>query len=133
MNERPSFTSIDEYIASAVPEARPILEEIRKTIKQVVPAAKETINYQMPLSNLVGRLSTLPLPLLRTYSIYPPIINDESLRNELVPYSKEKGNMQFPLSDSILYPFIPHAAVALLKQYCGTETRSFSKNDYPES
>lgn len=52
MNERPSFTGIDEYIASAVPEARPILEEISKTIKQMVPAAKETISYQMPAFKL---------------------------------------------------------------------------------
>jgi hypothetical protein len=48
MTERPKFTTIDDYLESASPEVKAILEEIRKIIWAEIPDAKETIGYQMP-------------------------------------------------------------------------------------
>ena len=75
MNERPNFTGINEYIAFAIPEVRPILEKIRKTIKQVVPAAKETISYQMPAFQL-DRAFIYFAAFKKHIGIYPPITNN---------------------------------------------------------
>jgi len=38
-NDRASFSSIDEYIAAFPEEIRPLLEELRATIKSAAPDA----------------------------------------------------------------------------------------------
>jgi uncharacterized protein YdhG (YjbR/CyaY superfamily) len=52
MSERQKFESMDEYIASAPPMVRSILNEIRRVIRHTVPDAKEGISYQMPALKL---------------------------------------------------------------------------------
>ena len=52
MKERSKITDIDAYIASAAPEVRDILERIRQVVRVAVPAATETISYQMPAFKL---------------------------------------------------------------------------------
>lgn len=39
--------SIDEYIAAAPEEVRPILESIRATVRNAAPNAEERISYRM--------------------------------------------------------------------------------------
>ena len=34
--------------------------------------------------------------------IYPPVTVDERLKKELLPYTNEKGNLRFPLSEAML-------------------------------
>jgi len=40
--------TVDEFVAEAPPEARPVLEEIRKNVKTAVPAVEETMGYGKP-------------------------------------------------------------------------------------
>jgi uncharacterized protein YdhG (YjbR/CyaY superfamily) len=47
---------VDAYIAKAPPFARPILAETRARIKKAVPAAEETIKWNVPFYLLDGRL-----------------------------------------------------------------------------
>ncbi len=53
------FQNIDEYISTFPEKVRPVLEQIRETIKKVAPKAEEVISYQMP----AFKYSTKPLPL----------------------------------------------------------------------
>jgi uncharacterized protein YdhG (YjbR/CyaY superfamily) len=55
----PKPKDIDEYISRFPPTMQETLEQIRATIKKVVPAAEETISYGIPTFNLN-----------RTYLIY---------------------------------------------------------------
>jgi uncharacterized protein YdhG (YjbR/CyaY superfamily) len=55
-NHRSAPRNIDEYIASASPEVRSILEKIRLTIKEAAPEATEKISYQIPTFALSGNL-----------------------------------------------------------------------------
>jgi uncharacterized protein YdhG (YjbR/CyaY superfamily) len=48
---------VDEYIASAEPEARPVLEELRKIIKSSVPDANEGISWGVPFYKYKGLLA----------------------------------------------------------------------------
>ncbi|MBX3117586.1 MAG: DUF1801 domain-containing protein [Fimbriimonadaceae bacterium] len=48
--------AVDEYIASAPPEARAMLEELRGIIGRVAPDAVEAISYQVPTFKLFGGL-----------------------------------------------------------------------------
>lgn len=52
MTERPKFTTIDDYLESASPKVKVILDEIRIIIQAEIPDAKETISYQMPAFKL---------------------------------------------------------------------------------
>ena len=47
---------VDAYIAHAVTEARPILEELRAIIRSAVPDAEETISWGVPFYRRNGAL-----------------------------------------------------------------------------
>lgn len=55
MKKKP--TTVTEYIAEAPKWARPVLKELRKTIKAAAPKAKESISYHMPYYSQNGRLA----------------------------------------------------------------------------
>ncbi len=116
MKERPKFTSIDDYLELVSPDARVILEEIRKLIQTKVPNAEEVISYQMPAFKL-NRTFIYFAAFQKHIGIYPPVQNDKALINELRPFSNEKGNLKFPLNKPIPYELIGRVAVALAKDY----------------
>ena len=47
---------IDDYIARQADFARPILEHLRRVVREAAPAAEETIKWSMPHFTLNGRL-----------------------------------------------------------------------------
>ncbi len=49
--------------------------------------------------------------------IYPPLKNDKNLISELLPFSNEKGNLKFSLSQPIPYELIGRVAIALAQEY----------------
>ena len=116
MTERPKFTTIDDYLESASPKVKVILDEIRIIIQAEIPDAKETISYQMPAFKL-GRIFIYFAGFKKLIGIYPPVKNDKILVNELLPYSGDKGNLKFTLDQPIPYELIARVAVALAKEY----------------
>jgi uncharacterized protein YdhG (YjbR/CyaY superfamily) len=116
MSQRLKVTSIDEYLATVSPKVRDIMEEIRKTIKTAVPAAEETISYQIPAFKCC-RTFIYFAAFKKHIGIYPPVRADKALENELLPYRGEKGNLKFPLDQPIPYRLIGRVAVTLAKEY----------------
>lgn len=112
MSERTSYANIDAYIAAAREEVRPILTNIRHTIHERVPAATETISYQMPAFKLKS-VFIFFAAFKNHIGIYPPVQGDEELAAELLRYRGEKGNLKFPLSEPIPYDLIGRVAEAL--------------------
>jgi len=108
------FSSVDEYIASFPAEVRAMLEEVRRTIRAVVPAAGEKISYQIPTITLDGR------PLLyfsgwkEHISLYPIPSVDEELATAIEPYRSGKGTLKFPLNKPIPYDLITRLTQAFL-------------------
>jgi uncharacterized protein YdhG (YjbR/CyaY superfamily) len=49
--------TVDNYITSAEPKARPTLEELRKLIKTTVPGAEESISWGIPFYKYHGLLA----------------------------------------------------------------------------
>ena len=47
--------TVDEYHAALPDDVREKCEQLRKTIKKVIPEAEETISYDMPTFKLNGR------------------------------------------------------------------------------
>jgi uncharacterized protein YdhG (YjbR/CyaY superfamily) len=114
MTKRTRFSNIDDYIASAAPEARPILERIRRAIKQAVPKATECISYQIPAFKF-DKPFIYFAGFKKRVGIYPPVKGDAALSTELLPYRGEKGNLKFPFSKPMPYPLIKRVASALAR------------------
>src|SRR5688500_14202476 len=115
MSDRPTFSSMDEYIASAPAEVRRILEDIRQVVGDRVPDAIETIGYQMPAFRL-GKVFFYFAAFKRHIGIYPPVKGDQNLQQALLPYRGEKGNLKLPLDQPIPYDLIGRVAVALSRE-----------------
>ncbi len=110
------FQSIDEYIASAAPETRSILQEIRRRVRRLVPEAKEVISYQMPAFR--GKRTFIYFAGFKQHiGIYPPVKGEASLNQALLPYRGEKGNLRFPLAEPIPYDLIERVIKALAKEH----------------
>ena len=112
--DRATPTSIDEYIAAAPPEVRPILERIRETIQKAAPAAEEKISYQMPTFTLKGNLVHFAA-FQKHIGFYPPV-RDKKLRVSTSVYAGEKGNLRFPLDRPIPYALISKVVKARVKE-----------------
>jgi uncharacterized protein YdhG (YjbR/CyaY superfamily) len=106
--------SVDAYIASALPQVRPVLEAIRATVRKAAPSAEERISYGMPAYFLDGVLVYFAA-FRKHVGFYPPI-RDKSLMSLAAPYAGPKGNLQFPLSEPIPHRLIARIVKARIKE-----------------
>lgn len=88
--------TIDEYIKSFPNEVQDMMQELRKTIKKVVPEAQETIAYGIPTFKLHGNLVHFG-GYKSHVGFYPAPSGIEAFSKELVQYKTGKGTLQFPL------------------------------------
>jgi len=105
MKERSTPRTIDEYVSAAPLECRPILENIRKTIRESAPRAEETISYGMPALRQKDILVYFAA-FKKHIGLYPPVRGDEKLMRDVAPYAGAKGNLRFPLDKAIPYELI---------------------------
>lgn len=91
------YETVDEYLANFSGETRDKLEEIRKTIKSVVPdEAIEKISYGIPTIYLNGNL--VHFAGYKTHiGFYPGSVPIAEFAKELSGYKTSKGTVQFPL------------------------------------
>lgn len=101
MSNRSTATSIDEYIADFPVETRGALEEVRALIHATAPDAVETISYAIPTFDLHGRHLVHFAGYARHIGFYPTGSGIEAFAEELEPYKKGKGSVQFPLGEPI--------------------------------
>ncbi len=118
MAKRQKPASIDDYIAGAAPEARPVLAKIRELVRQAVPAADETISYQIPAFRL-ARVFFYFAAFQKHIGIFPPVEGDAALQRALLPYRGEKGNLRFPLDREMPYPLLRRVVLALARERGG--------------
>jgi uncharacterized protein YdhG (YjbR/CyaY superfamily) len=107
--------SIDEYITLFSPEVQAILEQIRSTIRNAAPDAKETISYQIPAFTLNGALVYFAA-FKNHIGLYPPVRGNARLGKAISPYAGEKGNLRFPLDHPIPYGLIERIVKHRVKQ-----------------
>ncbi|MBL8165537.1 MAG: DUF1801 domain-containing protein [Anaerolineae bacterium] len=97
---KPTFTTIDEYIAAFPENVQAILQELRATIKAAAPDASEKISYQMPTFYLQGNLvhfAAYP----KHIGFYPAPRGIEAFEDELSQYKGGKGSVQFPIDQPL--------------------------------
>jgi uncharacterized protein YdhG (YjbR/CyaY superfamily) len=97
-----AFKSVDEYIASQPETVQGILERVRNAIRKALPAAEETISYQIPAYKLHGRVVLYFAGWKQHYSLYPATGQlVAAFKNDLAPYEKSKGTIRFPLAQPV--------------------------------
>lgn len=106
---------IDEYIARFPADVQAILEKVRGTIRKAAPEATETVSYQMPAFKQHGILVYFAA-WKEHIGLYPPISGDKALEKAIARYAGPKGNLQFPLDQTIPYDLIERIVKLRVKQ-----------------
>ena len=91
------FNTIDEYISAAPKNAKNLLKEIRRVVKEVVPEAEELISYNMPAFKFHGILLYFAAHKehIGFYPGHAKLILD--FKNGLVDFETSKGTIKFPI------------------------------------
>jgi uncharacterized protein YdhG (YjbR/CyaY superfamily) len=116
MPTHPRFTSHDDYIAAAHPQAQPILRQIGGIVEARVSQAVPCISYNMPAFKL-ARTFFYFAAFKKHIGIYPPVTDDLQLISELAPFRNAKGNLAFPYDALVPLDLIGRVATALASQY----------------
>lgn len=110
------LATIDDYISSFPESVQVILEEVRRTIRNVVPAAGETISYRIPAMTLNDKHLVYFAAWKRHISVYPVPAGDEAFERELAPYRAAKGTVKFPFGKPIPYDLIGRLVALQVRQ-----------------
>lgn len=105
MNQDTAFNSIDEYIRQFPEGVQEILAQLRQTISEAAPAAKEKISYQMPTFYLYGNLVHFAA-YKNHIGFYPAPSGIAAFKEELSGYKSAKGSVQFPLNEPLPWELI---------------------------
>lgn len=100
-----SYSTIEEYIKQFPKEIQEIMEEVRNSIKETIPEAKEKIAWQMPTFTLHGNLIHFAAHK-NHLGVYPGPNAIEAFSEELVEFKTSKGAVQFPYSKPIPYELL---------------------------
>ncbi|MBL7782098.1 MAG: DUF1801 domain-containing protein [Saprospiraceae bacterium] len=89
--------TIDQYIADFPAEVQQVLEEVRSTIRQMVPDARECISYGIPTFDMDKSHLVHFAGFKQHIGLYPTPTGMEAFKTDLAPYKQGKGSVQFPL------------------------------------
>ncbi len=95
-----SSSPVDAYIASFTGERRAKLEEMRALVKAVAKGAEERMAYGMPGYYLDGPLVYFAAAKGHI-GLYPTPSGIEAFDEELAPYRRSKGAVQFPYGEKL--------------------------------
>jgi uncharacterized protein YdhG (YjbR/CyaY superfamily) len=116
VSARPTFSSVQEYLAALEPHQRRVLKTILALVKKTVPDALPGISYGIPAFRL-GSVFLYCAAFKNHIGIFPPVKGDARLVTALKPYANAKGNLSFRLDEAMPMPLITRVAKALAKQY----------------
>lgn len=97
--------SIDEYIAAQPDDVRPLLHDIRETIRAAAPEAKEKISWQMPTFWQGENLIHFAV-FKKHIGLYPGVEATSEFKERLAGYKTSKGTIQLPLGKPIDFELI---------------------------
>jgi uncharacterized protein YdhG (YjbR/CyaY superfamily) len=103
---QPAPATIDAYIAAFPSDVQEILEQIRRTIRETVPDAQETISYGIPTFTLNGRYLVYFAAYKKHISLYPAPMGVAEFRAAVSVYGAGKGTLKFPLDQPIPFDLI---------------------------
>lgn len=103
--QKPQYTTIDEYIALFPQDVQDRLQTLRRTIREAAPEATEKLSWQMPTFYLFGNLVHFAMGKHHV-GFYPGASGVEHFAEELTGYKTSKGAIQFPLDRPTPYDLV---------------------------
>ena len=116
--------NIDQYISGFPQEVQAILNQIRATIRQAAPEAKECIKYAIPTFELQGNLVHFAA-FKNHIGFYPVPSGMKAFEHELSIYKQGKGSVQFPLNKPMPLDLISRVVKF---RVAGNESKGGKKN-----
>jgi len=100
-----AYKDTDEYISLFPPHVQQILQQLRQTIRDLVPGAEEVISYSIPTFRLYGNL--VHYAAYKSHiGFYPGAAGIEIFKDKLSGYKLSKGTVQFPLDEPLPFDLI---------------------------
>ena len=93
--EDTGLQEVERYLSQLPEDSRATLEQLRRTIKSVVPEATEVISYQIPTFKLNGRMLVSYAGFREHCSFFPGAGPIETHKNELESFPTSKGTIRF--------------------------------------
>jgi uncharacterized protein YdhG (YjbR/CyaY superfamily) len=88
--------AIDEYLAAVTPSSRTLLQNLRKTIRSIVPEVEECISYRLPAFRYRGRIIAGFSATATGCSYYPfSGATLKKLADDIEGYSHSKSALHF--------------------------------------
>jgi uncharacterized protein YdhG (YjbR/CyaY superfamily) len=112
----PPSRTHESLFASISPEARQRVEEIKNIVEQRVPDAQRCVSYGMPASRIT-KVFFYFASFKNHIGVYPPVVEPETLVDELGPYRGPKENLIFPHGKPLPMELIGRVVEALAHQY----------------
>lgn len=109
------FKTTDEYFGAFPAQTRSILQKIRSTLKQAAPQSEEVISYNMPAIKQ-HRVLVYYAAYTNHIGFYPTALPIQIFENELAPYKRSKGAIQFPIDKPIPFELITKMVKFRLQQ-----------------
>lgn len=107
--------SIDSHIKSLPKNVGVMVQSIRDVISQTAPAAVESIKYGIPTFVLNGKNLVHFAGYKNHIGFYPAPSGIERFKDELKPFIKGKGTIQFPLDAPLPLALIRKIVVARVR------------------
>ena len=103
---------VDNYLAELDDTKRATLQELRRTLLDLLPDAEETISYGMPAYKVKGK-AIAGFAAFKNHLSYLPHSGAvlDKLADELASYESTKGSLHFPVDQPL-----PRALVSQLVQ-----------------
>jgi uncharacterized protein YdhG (YjbR/CyaY superfamily) len=117
--------TIDEYIALFPEDVQDVLEKLCQVIRESVPAAEETINYQIPTFKLKGNLVHFAA-FKNHIGFYPTPSAIVAFKKELSPYEKAKGSIKFPIDKPIPFDLVRQIVKYRVQELQGKEQQEIT-------
>ena len=90
------FASVDDYLGSLPEPTRAVMDELRRTMRAVVPDVGEKVSYQMPTFTLDGTSLVHIAAWKNHIGLYPLSPLDGDLARDIAPYRGVEDAMQLP-------------------------------------
>jgi uncharacterized protein YdhG (YjbR/CyaY superfamily) len=97
--------SIDEYIAGFPENVQALMQQLRKTINEAAPEAKEKISWGLATFTLEGNLIHFA-GNKKHIGLYPGAEVIEVFKEKLNPFKTSKGTIQLPLDKPMPLPLV---------------------------
>ena len=117
MTDKKPLTTIDEYISIFPADIQVILEKVRQTIQKAAPEATETMSYGIPTFKRNGKHIIVSFAGWKHHiSLYPLPAGDEAFQQQIAPYKRAKGTIQFQLDNPIPYDVVEEIVTLLMME-----------------